>query len=58
MDSFLAFLNNYKIIDFCIAGVGIFGIVLIFDRFKALYVERALPAGPCKTTRTKTRSPL
>ena len=46
MDSFLAFLNNYKIIDFCIAGVGIFGIVLIFDRFKALYVECALPAGP------------
>jgi biopolymer transport protein ExbB/TolQ len=46
MDAILTFLNNYKIIDFCIGGVGIFGVTLIFDRFRALYVEYALPAGP------------
>jgi biopolymer transport protein ExbB/TolQ len=43
MDGFLSFLTNYKIIDMCIGVVGIFGLVLIFDRFKALYFTYALP---------------
>lgn len=44
MDSMLSFLTNYKIVDMCIGVVGIFGLVLIFDRFKALYFDYALPA--------------
>src|SRR5580704_13482445 len=43
MDSLLSFLTNYKIVDMCIGVVGIFGIVLIFDRFKVLYFDYALP---------------
>lgn len=46
MDSVLSFLNNYKIIDIWIVTVGMFGIYLIYDRFRALYVEYALPADP------------
>src|ERR1700733_6976012 len=44
MDAVLSFLTNYKIVDMCIGVVGIFGLVLIFDRFKALYFDYALPA--------------
>lgn len=44
MDSVLSFLTNYKIVDMCIGVVGIFGIVLICERFKALYFDYALPA--------------
>lgn len=44
MDAVLSFLTNYKIVDMCIGVVGIFGMVLIFDRFKALYFDYALPA--------------
>lgn len=46
MDSVLSFLNNYKIIDICIAIVGVFGIVIIFERWRALFVEYSLPAEP------------
>lgn len=46
MDGFLAFLNNYKIIDFCIVGVGMFGMYLTFDRYRALFNEYALAAEP------------
>ena len=46
MDGFLTFLNNYKIIDMCIVAVGLFGIALIADRFRALYFEFSLPAEP------------
>lgn len=46
MDSVLSFLNNYKIIDMCIAIVGLFGFYLIFERFRALYGEYTLPAEP------------
>ena len=46
MDVVLSFLNNYKIIDMCIVGVGLFGVYLIYDRYKALYVELSLPAEP------------
>jgi len=44
MDAVLSFLSNYKIVDMCIGVMGIFGFVLIFDRFKALYFDYALPA--------------
>jgi len=46
MDNVLSFLNNYKIIDACIVAVGMFGIYLLMDRFRALYFEYSLPAGP------------
>lgn len=46
MDSMLSFLNNYKIIDMCIVGVGIFGVYLVFDRFRTLFWDFALPAEP------------
>lgn len=46
MDAVLSFLNNYKIIDMFIVVVGVFGVFLIADRFRALYYEYALPAEP------------
>ncbi len=46
MDAALSFLNNYKIIDMCIVGVGIFGLYIIFERFRTLYGEYTLPAEP------------
>lgn len=46
MDSMLTFLNNYKIIDGWIVLTGLFGIYLMFDRYKALFVEYAMPAEP------------
>jgi biopolymer transport protein ExbB/TolQ len=46
MDAVLNFLNNYKIIDMCIAAVGLFGLYVIFDRFRVLYGEYSMPAEP------------
>ncbi|MGE4131842.1 MAG: MotA/TolQ/ExbB proton channel family protein [Bdellovibrionales bacterium] len=46
MDAVLSFLNNYKIIDGCIVAVGFFGIYLLTDRYRALFFELSLPAGP------------
>lgn len=46
MDNVLSFLNNYKIIDACIVAVGMFGMYLLLDRFRALYFEFSLPAEP------------
>jgi biopolymer transport protein ExbB len=46
MDAVLSFLNNYKIIDAFILLTGLFGIYLVFDRFRALFVDLALPAQP------------
>lgn len=46
MDAVLTFLNNYKIIDGCIVAVGMFGIYLLFDRYRALYFGYSLPAVP------------
>ncbi len=46
MDSFLTFINNYKIIDGWIVLTGFFGIYLMYDRYKALFVEYAMPAEP------------
>jgi biopolymer transport protein ExbB len=46
MDAVLSFLNNYKIIDAFIVLVGLFGIYLTADRFRALFFEYSLPADP------------
>ncbi len=46
MDAVLSFLNNYKIIDGFIVAVGMFGMYLLLDRFRALYFEYSLPSGP------------
>jgi biopolymer transport protein ExbB len=46
MDAVLSFLNNYKIIDAFILLTGLFGIYLVADRFRALFVDLALPAQP------------
>jgi biopolymer transport protein ExbB/TolQ len=46
MDSVLSFLNNYKIIDMCIVIVGLFGLGIVVDRWRALYTEFSLPAEP------------
>lgn len=46
MDSVLSFLNNYKIIDGWIVAVGIFGLYLMYDRYRALFVDYALPSEP------------
>ena len=46
MDSALTFLNNYKIIDGWIVLTGLFGIYLLVDRYRALFVEYAMPAEP------------
>ncbi len=46
MDAVLSFLNNYKIVDGCIVAVGMFGMYLLLDRYRALYFEFSLPAEP------------
>lgn len=46
MDSVLTFLNTYKIIDMCIGVVGLFGLFVIVDRWRALYFEMSLPVEP------------
>lgn len=46
MDAVLNFLNNYKIIDMFIVVVGVFGVYLIADRYRALFIELSLPAEP------------
>lgn len=46
MDAFLSFINNYKLIDGWIVATGLFGFYLIYDRYRALYVECAMPAVP------------
>ena len=46
MESVLSFLTDYFVADFCISLVGLFAMVLVADRVRALYFELALPAGP------------
>lgn len=46
MDNVLSFLTNYKIVDMWIVFVGLYGFYLIYDRYKALYVEYSLPVEP------------
>lgn len=43
MEVVLKVLVDYKIVDICIGMVGLFGVYLMFDRFKALYFDLALP---------------
>ncbi len=43
LDGLLNFLTNYKIVDIWIVMIGLFGIALAFDRFRALYFEYSLP---------------
>lgn len=44
MDSLLSFLVDYKVADVAIGLVGIFGLLIVIDRFKALYMDYAMPA--------------
>jgi biopolymer transport protein ExbB len=44
MEMIMKILIDYKLVDICIVGVGLFAFGLIFDRFKALYFDLALPA--------------
>jgi biopolymer transport protein ExbB len=43
MEVVLKVLVDYKIVDICIGAVGVFGLYLIIERFKALYFDLALP---------------
>jgi biopolymer transport protein ExbB/TolQ len=43
MDIILKVLVDYKIVDACIILVGVFGFALVIDRFKALYMDLAMP---------------
>lgn len=43
MEMLMKFLVDYKLVDICIVGVGFFAFALVFDRFKALYIDLALP---------------
>lgn len=43
MEVVLKVLVDFKIVDICIAAVGLFGLYLVVDRFKALYFDLALP---------------
>ncbi len=43
MEMMMKFLVDYKIVDYAIIGVGLLAFGLIFDRFKALYIDLALP---------------
>lgn len=46
MEMILKVLVDYKLVDICIVGVGLFAFTLIIDRFKALYFDLALPVEP------------
>jgi biopolymer transport protein ExbB len=43
MEVVLKVLVDYKIVDICIACVGLFGLYLIIDRFKALFFDLSMP---------------
>lgn len=46
METVMGFLVDYKLVDLIIGMVGLFSMVLLYDRFKALYVDLPLPAEP------------
>lgn len=46
MEGLMNFLVDYKVADVCIAAIGLYALAIIFDRFKALYRDYALPAEP------------
>lgn len=50
MEILMKFLVDYKLVDVSIIGVGLFAFGLIFDRFKALYIDLSLPAEPFMQT--------
>lgn len=43
MEAVLAFITDYHVADLMIGGMGLFGIVLLVDRFKALYLDYTFP---------------
>jgi biopolymer transport protein ExbB len=43
MEMIIKMLVDYKLVDICIVGVGIFAAAIIIDRFKALFFDLALP---------------
>jgi len=46
MDTIMGILVDYKVVDFIIATVGVFAFGLLYDRWKALYVDLPMPAEP------------
>lgn len=44
MEMLMKILVDYKVVDIAIIAVGIFAFGLIYDRFKALYIDLALPS--------------
>lgn len=43
MESVLNLLSEYHVADIMIVATGLFAIVLVYDRFKALYIDYSLP---------------
>lgn len=46
MDGLMNFIVEYKVADWCIGTIGLFGLSLIAERAKALYFDYSLPTGP------------
>lgn len=46
MESVLGFLVDYKIVDYIIGLIGVFSLGLLYDRWKALYLDIPLPSEP------------
>lgn len=46
MESLLNFIVDNKVADICITLVGLFGFTVVVNRFKALYLDYAIPAEP------------
>jgi biopolymer transport protein ExbB len=46
MDSLLNFLVDYKVADVAIISIGFYAMVLVMERFKALFIDYSLPAVP------------
>ena len=46
MESMMNFIVEYKLVDIAIGLVGLFSLGLLYDRYKALYMDLPLPAEP------------
>jgi biopolymer transport protein ExbB len=44
MEGIIEFLNTYKLVDIAIVGVGLFGMVILAERVKALYFDYVIDA--------------
>ncbi len=44
MESLLNFIVNNKVADICISMIGLFGLSVVINRFKVLYMDFAIPA--------------